>query len=420
MKKYIFPALMICLAVVFSAIFVYADGIELNDVSIDYKDKNMTIEFKDGLEVLGQATLKSHKTYDEVLEITSGKNKTVIWYEFSGFVDIQKDALVGVEFIDMKEMIENKTYLKQFEGEDFEKMNNSLILIKNPNYLLPIEKDYKFVYKDGDDWIDYNLKEIPKENMIIGVQTDLGWGEFLDVRLNIFDNSLDRHALVLGTNCGFVTEAPTGDPGGYTSNTDNFAAAIKDVSSVGAGKIVEIGWYCVNPTEESNFEVGLYDHDAVGDDAEDLLYVERTNAKGTDAGWKRVTGLNWEIDADTIYWIAIQLDETDTITTQRMAISGGLRIQSRTNRATLPSPWGSPNTDAEGWLYSIYAVWEEGASDTCTCPGDGENWEIDLSDYCIIADACNIGNGACEIGGLPANQIGYLDSDAIINLGGSC
>jgi len=76
-------------------------------------------------------------------------------------------------------------------------------------------------------------------------------------------------------------------------------------------------------------------------------------------------------------------------------------------------------------------------SDTCTCPSVNTNWEIDLSDYCIISSACNIGTGnitftgvgnitfsntitACEIGGLPANQIGYLDSDAIINLGGSC
>ena len=175
-KLMIFFVILFFVGIISAGFFDFFD----DEVDVNYINNNMTIEFNDGILAIGQVTLNSHKTYDEILEITSGKNKTVIWYEFSDFKEIQLDALGEVEFIDMKEFIVNdlKEY-KEFEEPE---------IIKNPNYLLPIEKDYKFVYKNGDEWVDYNLKDIPKENIIIGVQTDLGWGEFLDVRLNVFNN----------------------------------------------------------------------------------------------------------------------------------------------------------------------------------------------------------------------------------------
>ena len=78
-----------------------------------------------------------------------------------------------------------------------------------------------------------------------------------------------------------------------------------------------------------------------------------------------------------------------------------------------------------------------GAADTCSCPGLATNWEIDLEDYCVISDVCDLGTGnvtfintgnitfnneltACGIGVLPANQKGYLGSSSKVNLGGSC
>ena len=33
------------------------------------------------------------------------------------------------------------------------------------------------------------------------------------------------------------------------------------------------------------------------------------------------------------------------------------------------------------------------ASDTCTCPGSGNNWEIDMGDSCDIISACDLGTG---------------------------
>ena len=64
-------------------------------------------------------------------------------------------------------------------------------------------------------------------------------------------------ALVIGTNCGFVTEAPVADPEGSDVRIDILSRAQKHVAPAGATKITEIGWYCGRATEEENFEVAF-------------------------------------------------------------------------------------------------------------------------------------------------------------------
>jgi len=32
-------------------------------------------------------------------------------------------------------------------------------------------------------------------------------------------------------------------------------------------------------------------------------------------------------------------------------------------------------------------------SDTCTCAGTDTNWEVNMSDYCVISDDCDLGTG---------------------------
>jgi hypothetical protein len=118
-------------------------------------------------------------------------------------------------------------------------------------------------------------------------------------------------ALAYGTNCGFVTTAPTADPGGSAIDQDAFTNALKDTAPVGAITVTEIGWWCDNATEESNYEIGLYTHDAVNDRPGTLIAGHsHTNAKGTTSGWKVASGLNITITAGTIYWLAVQLDDT--------------------------------------------------------------------------------------------------------------
>lgn len=121
-------------------------------------------------------------------------------------------------------------------------------------------------------------------------------------------------ALVLGNNCGFVAAAPVADPDDANFTCDYSDRLVRDTSPVGADTITEVGWWCDNATEEANFEVGLYDDDTGNDDPQNLLEVDRTNAKGLGSGWKAVVGLNWSISASTLYWIAFQLDNTATST----------------------------------------------------------------------------------------------------------
>lgn len=161
--------------------------------------------------------------------------------------------------------------------------------------------------------------------------------------------------LVVGTNIGFVAVAPVGDPdGGLSIGFDNSARTFKDTSPSNAGAITEIGFYVNNATEEANFEVGLYSD--VGGNATTLLFSDKTNAKGTGAGWKVVSGLDWAISPSTPYHIAIQLDNTSTTTNFDAEGTGTGLVDSDVGEATLPATWTASPNDGK---YSIYAVYEE-------------------------------------------------------------
>jgi len=180
--------------------------------------------------------------------------------------------------------------------------------------------------------------------------------------------------LVKGTNCGFVTTAPTADPNlGNAYGIDNNALAFKDTSPATAGKIVEIGWWCFTATEESNFEGGIYSHNSGDDLPGDLLDgVSRTNAKGTTTGWKRATGLNIPISSNTIYWLGLQLDDTATLTSIGADPAVGVKYSFKTSQTTLPSSW-SQTYGGTKYNMAIYAVWEAGAP-------AGTNIQVNISD----------------------------------------
>ncbi len=168
-------------------------------------------------------------------------------------------------------------------------------------------------------------------------------------------------ALVKGTNCGFVPEAPTGDPDAINLVMDTVSIAMKDTSPAGATRITEIGWYCDNATEAADFEVGIYDHNAGDDNPEALVGKSAATAKGTGSGWKRVTGLNIAISAETIYWIAVQLDDTATRTDMDAAGDVGEKKDQVLNQTALEDPWGV-SSSTEGHLCGFYAVWESAAA----------------------------------------------------------
>ena len=166
-------------------------------------------------------------------------------------------------------------------------------------------------------------------------------------------------AITLGTNAGFVTTAPTGAPTGDGSGgTDTSARCTKDTCPADKTVITEVGWYCVNATEAANYQMGLYSHDSGNDTADALLYTTGDQAKGTNSGWKTVSGLEWEVTPGTIYWIGMQLDNTATNTTIPWQLTGG-RSGINVSEVSLPNPFNSAQDTA--YIMSFYALVESGA-----------------------------------------------------------
>lgn len=161
-------------------------------------------------------------------------------------------------------------------------------------------------------------------------------------------------AVVLGTNAGFVTVAPVADPGGAAGTCDNYSTAQRDTSPAVLTKITEVGWWCDATTEDANFELGLYNHNAGSDKPGTRLYVEAVNAKGTGTGWLSVA-VDWDIDPETVYWIALQLDNTATASKVDQTANVGERASVNANDTELPATWGAGSTQIT-YVKSIYAL----------------------------------------------------------------
>ena len=197
-------------------------------------------------------------------------------------------------------------------------------------------------------------------------------------------------AVVIGTNAGFVTVAPSGDPSGTQMSIGNTMEALKDTSPADAAVVTEIGWWCNFATAEANYEVAIYDHDSGDDDPLNIVGVkDDTNAKGTDVGWKRVTGLNIEISPSTIYWIAVQCDVAASVT----AYTAGGRMAYKTSVFTLPDPWdGTSELSRIAAFYAVYTT-------------AGTNMQVNIGDTWkdVAAMQVNIGDTWKDVAGAQIN-----------------
>lgn len=164
-------------------------------------------------------------------------------------------------------------------------------------------------------------------------------------------------SLILGTNCGLVTVAPTTDPAESGAVTDARSRAFR-VTASADGTITEIGWWCSNNTEAANYQLGVYAHDAGNDKPDALLATSGDIAKGTTGGWKVATGFSLSITSGTTYWIALQLDNTATNTSvDRVATVGQEHHDSTTNSTSLVDPWGTSTASNQAYLVAIYALY---------------------------------------------------------------
>ena len=168
-------------------------------------------------------------------------------------------------------------------------------------------------------------------------------------------------ALVIGTNCGFVLAAPTGDPGGGLEVVADAAAhAWKVTSPTGVNLVTEMGWYCATESEASNFQVGIYSHDSDNNRPLTLLASSGDIAKGTTTGWKTADVL-CDIEAETIYWLGLQVDNTTASTKVDATSTVGQLDRYKLYQTSLPFSWGA--TDGfDAWLVALYAVYTAAGS----------------------------------------------------------
>lgn len=163
-------------------------------------------------------------------------------------------------------------------------------------------------------------------------------------------------AVVLGTNAGFVTVAPTVNPTGDSQGQDGAARAHKHTTPAGVTKITKIGWYHGNTSNAGNYELGLYAHNVGTDLPGTLLYSTVAADSGTNEGWKNQV-VDWDISPETIYWLAVQLDAVSGSSTIDFAQTGG-RTSIDVGIFTLQNPWVSD--DVQAYIHAIYAVVEAG------------------------------------------------------------
>jgi len=208
-------------------------------------------------------------------------------------------------------------------------------------------------------------------------------------------------ALALGINAGFVSETPVANPGGIATNFDTTMRAVKHTSPADVAKITEIGWWCDYAFQSANFEVGLYSHDVGNDKPDARLFVDNTNASGGVSGVWQTVAVDWEITAETIYWIVVQLDNTTSDTKIDYAVSGGTDSYKGTV-TTLPETWPGDSSEASQ-IIAIYAVVGSGVeyselSGTCAGTGDGSG-DLELESYSALAGTCAaVGTGSGDLG----------------------
>lgn len=162
-------------------------------------------------------------------------------------------------------------------------------------------------------------------------------------------------ALVLGTNSGFVTVAPTTDPAASLQITiDGGSCVTKHTSPAYSARIIEIGWWRDLGVNTANWEVGLYSDNAGVADAR--LAIEATNSSST-TGWL-TRAVNWSISPSTAYWLGLQMDAHTGTSNVDRETTGGAGYDFLATQTALNDPYGGGAVAQPTGLVAIYALVE--------------------------------------------------------------
>lgn len=220
------------------------------------------------------------------------------------------------------------------------------------------ERDHSF----KADRFQKLLKETDQSITQIQMERRSGQIEIVSKEADQPITQFKKMTLTLGTNCGFVTSRPSGDPDAGDSTTIDYrSTCMQDTSPATAVKVTEIGWYANEATQAVNFDVAIYTDSS--NYPTTIVGNKSTGIKGTSSGWKHVT-VDIEISASTTYWIAMQCDNTSTTTTINNDSSGLTRMCVDTYESYLRDPFANSKWVGPGYGCAIYAIWEARATET--------------------------------------------------------
>ncbi|MAG26666.1 hypothetical protein CMI47_14085 [Candidatus Pacearchaeota archaeon] len=179
---------------------------EWND-KLDYKDNNLTVVITNwwGLgEKIGEATLTSHKTFDEIRKVPQGRNISVMHYDFPDWTNY-KDGLGEVYLTDLdtgEEIIRpyyfGKAVYKDISRYGGEEVNCSQV--KNVNGTFIEKCEYKSVLTDIKKtivgWDILETTDIPGDtgDNTIGLILDVRPGDRIDGVWTILGKKVKLHA----------------------------------------------------------------------------------------------------------------------------------------------------------------------------------------------------------------------------------
>ncbi len=174
--------------------------IDNSDNTLTYSNENLTVTIKDEIgTTLGEVTLKSHISIDEVLTVPYNQEVVVMYYDFIGW-DIYEDGLGKVYFIDMKtgkEIVRDYYFVKWtselIEVNDYIEICDILNVTTNTTY------DCRDVLSGSHleekwSWERLEKTDIPSKVVRIGLKTYVERGDHIDVIWTIAGLPIEKHA----------------------------------------------------------------------------------------------------------------------------------------------------------------------------------------------------------------------------------
>ena len=177
-----------------------------------------------------------------------------------------------------------------------------------------------------------------------------------------------------GTNCGFVTTAPTADPTGpQKTYVDDHSIGIKDTSPATTAQVVtEIGFYS-NEAETKSFDVAIYTHDSGNNEPESIVGKSEGHTTNGAIGWQTAKCFI-PIQSSTIYWIIIYFSGTGgSLGIDRDDDYVGELWKGDSSSGGFRDPWAETNLTGTDQYLAFYALHE--TKGTGTYINIGDEWK---------------------------------------------